>query len=193
MAATMKKVTSTTNMTGFASMDLGFRRTKESTRVFLVIMDGRLGILTLRSIATLPDGSTKEVHHTLQVCQDWPKHEEGEEGQDDQQENASNEHRREDDAVSPQAHFGGPLSSDHRSSQGKEDSYGQVAPGEDYEGGCHVEERRVGRGAEEVRSVVGSGGRELVQDLGETNRSGEGAETRYGVDRPARVGCHSGD
>ena len=73
MAATMKKVTSTISITGFASSEIGLRRTTESFSVLAVSSEGRLGGLTFPSTRVTSWFSlAKEVHHALEVLGQRP-------------------------------------------------------------------------------------------------------------------------
>src|SRR5437660_12013361 len=107
----MKKVSSTMNMTGFASRDNGFSLTNESRRVLvdlrLVRKRGEVGLFGFEVILSEP------VYAFLEEFENRPQCEEGEECENNEQEYAANENHCERDAVCPKTDLCGSLAIDH--------------------------------------------------------------------------------
>src|SRR2546421_12018310 len=108
----MKNVSSTMNMTGFASKDSGFSLINESRSVLvdvrLLRKRDEVGLVPFEVILSEP------VYTFLEEFENRPQCEEGKECENDEQENAAYEYDREHDAVRSKANLCGSLAIDHR-------------------------------------------------------------------------------
>src|SRR6266849_2118735 len=130
----MKKVISTSSITGFEKRAMGLRRTSESHRTFLEKREIRLLAASLPLSHLDVSSAAKSIHVSLEVRQNRAERQEREKGQHDQHDDATHKHYGEDSAVrleTPFAHR--PFSPYHRAGEGQQQAYGGVTPNYDHD------------------------------------------------------------